>query len=640
MPAVQNCRFLLPLFFFLTAGNVQGFGAPADEADRLPTAILAAQRLRDAHLPVELHAAIALAKALLAREHFSDARTAAIAADLDALAEPQHLSEPLPPASSEASPALQKVGIGRMLETADQIVPLVTKSAGFLPEAFDISSIPKMTVGLVPKVLDTLGVVPLDPSGDVTDMRQRYPALENDQLANKYIERACWYAAGSAAAVTAVRSKFGPKGQIAGLTSEAAIVLGINANLVTHLASLYGLNLSDMDQPLALAAVIVAARGATKYNLPDSPVLDTIGQNLGDALTSGKVSTTRFFSRFVSSDRPAATVRLAPREKGSGETLTTDPPPTDPAPADGTADESSPEALGGAVALVLAQSALSGAEAWGSTWAVGFAAKKIFRAANRTVRAQQNDGFRRFMMTEGGDGFLKMLIVSLVASDHPPVRLDFSPGNPSRKIQFIRSLMRSALICSPDDLSLLSSSSSGLPPQKREILAAACRVGVTEGRYALMKSELSNFTTIPQSFVLALRTAARSDRFHMAEVLMQLQLVDGYQDPLATEYYNASVTKVLGLETPADLAYVGRLRSTIVNGGGLVESETSPTGFVIRGSGKSPYGVKTGYSLLNGPDIPSLPLVAKPPIPPPKAPVISTIPGDAPAPHGTLPIVP
>ena len=155
-----------------------------------------------------------------------------------------------------------------------------------------------------------------------------------------------------------------------------------------------------------------------------------------------------------------------------------------------------------------------------------------------------------------------------------------NPTDPRAK--FVVNLARSARICSPLDArqwKLLSTNQAAAStPVMRSILRYACDTNLSSARYVRFKTEFETFNAIPQSFVTNLRTASSENRQRMGELILQMQFLDGDRSPAEVQYFNDVISKYLGLSTPDDTDYFNRLHAFIVDNGGMIESEASPSG--------------------------------------------------------------
>jgi hypothetical protein len=110
------------------------------------------------------------------------------------------------------------------------------------------------------------------------------------------------------------------------------------------------------------------------------------------------------------------------------------------------------------------------------------------------------------------------------------------------------------------------------------------------------------FDEIPNEYVADLRIAPREHRFRMAELILQMQFLDGDRSPSEVRFFRDTIAKTLGLVDVEDIEYFNRVHSFIVERGGLQPSDLVPAGFRIRpGTQTSPYNMGEGYTAADAP---------------------------------------
>jgi hypothetical protein len=234
---------------------------------------------------------------------------------------------------------------------------------------------------------------------------------------------------------------------------------------------------------------------------------------------------------------------------------------------------------------------------------MGQLAKAFFQSARNEKRAIHNETFRRFLMTPTGEGFFKLLVLSM-NDGRPSLGVSQNTRNQAdmkSKADFITNIARSARLCSADDLKLLNGSKSndGLQP----VLSYACKANTNTARFDRLKSEFLTFDAIPQDYVADLRTSSRENRLRMADLILQMQFLDGDRAPNETQFFRTVIAKALGVDSVDDLEYFERLHAYIHESGGMVLANDTPTGVTVRSDAPPrPYNMDRGYSPLTAPE--------------------------------------
>ena len=486
----------------------------------------------------------------------------------------------------------------------------------------------------------------------------QYQGSSLDSIANQIISRAVLSStvAGATRALIPLLGKNISKGvlvtnagSIAGLTLEAASTFIINANLTLQIADLYGVRLNSYEEEVAVLAVFALAKigvGAGANSAEFGSLISKVASRLGDGIMHVPGSGFNFLGHLLKNPLVARNMKAegltpsaapasptAPSTAPGATGATASSPATSPAATSGvtTADPSiAPESKVSVFSrawkklLSFTQTAIpiGAGAAWANieTRIVGKVAISLFSQTRQRERATQNDLFRQFMMSPGGDGFLKLMILSINVGRTIKTPDDFDhPVDP--RVKLVLNLARSARICSPLDREAWKAAKAGQLNAPRSIaqriLKYDCDNGLSSARYVRIKTEFQTFNEIPQDFITSLRTAGRENRLRMGEILLQMQFLDGDRSPAQVLYFNDVVSRYLGLSSTEEINYFNRLHSFIVDNGGMTVAETSPTGYTI-GSNLSvnPYDLKLGYTSTRGPEA-ATPLIAPSLIPAP-----------------------
>jgi hypothetical protein len=481
-----------------------------------------------------------------------------------------------------------------------------------------------------------------------------HPGVPVDVLANQLISNATkWSAAGRAASFLPqflANQNWVALATITGTGADALFNFVINVNLVLQLADLYGMRLADYDNEFLALSIFALSRPAESYfqgQATDSAMgklLTAFGYTLGDTVHSRSAAQmSALVSTVMNHPLVAPVVRVI-----QGESLTPiqkDIVRANPGPATGVVapislvtDPAAPRAPTAAAPPVptsptkpvvhaglwinLAQFMFGVAWSAAETATIGKVAKFVFEKERQRNRALDNEGFRNFLMAWPGEGFIKLLILSMNVGLSPSevqekgrvaLTIEKVRANsvPDKQIKFILNLARSARICSPPD-SARFNQLKGQGAQARaslefQILNYACGDGFdSTRRFQRLTREFITFNEIPNDYIAVLRTGNLQTRLRMAEVLMQFRyLANDPSNPLKVIQFNKVITDYLQLTGPENAQYLQRLEAFITDHGRVVEDPRSPTGFSIgNNSIVNPYDLSIGYVTARAPDSP------------------------------------
>lgn len=521
-------------------------------------------------------------------------------------------------ADPEIRDLLWEIGRSRLARDTNNLSEIVKERTGETPEQIDLKEETLREAAEKPGALlgflDSIGILKLDVGKANLKLKQEYDGIALDVLADQLIGNAIKFSIGAGALRGAVTDK-GALGNYGGLTLETVGTLAVNAKLVLRLADLYGVEMDETERQMVLNLVFLAFKVGLRYGIDSKPsqsMFASLGAKIADAKNSAggwmalmkQIASNKTVAAAAGPEAGAllsniANVEAAKPAVALGTTSPTN-APTTPA-ADPPATKSAKlKAFAEKFKLmqlfrIVAQGALSGSE----TYAVGRTAKFIFSGMRLERRKIYNENFRRFLMTPIGEGFFKLLILSM-NDGRPSIGITQNSRNTSElkaKSEFIANLARSARACSEEELKLLKA--NGTSTQ----LSYACSGTGNTARSERIKTEYLTFDAIPQDYVADLRTAARENRLRMGELVLQMQFLDGDRSPSEVQFFRSIIVKALGLDNVGDLEYFERLHAYIQENGGVVPAHDTPTGVTILPNNvKSPYNMERGYQPLNAPE--------------------------------------
>lgn len=514
----------------------------------------------------------------------------------------------------ELRDTLWEIGRGRLSRDAQNLEAIIKDKTGKTPKELDAQAAADLAEAYQPGVfLETLrkmNIVNFDVSKANLQLKQEYDGVAIDEIANQLTNNAMKFSI-PAGFIQGTLADIGYKSRFVGLTGEALATFAINAHLALRIADLYSIELSDSEKEIVLLLIFTAAKLSFRYGPQMAEgLVASLAQSLGALRVEQRASA------FVASlKRIMATPAVAAI---AGAAVTGGPLVTDADKSKATAEtkvaaandsvkaknQSLMKSIAGRINFAMwLKSGLYATRSGAETYAVGQAANWLFRGLHQAKREAHNKNFRRFLMTPKGEGFSKLLVLAM--NDGVP-SADARPSNASlldamkAKSDFIINIARSARVCTENDLEVLKSASAD-----SEAAAFACQTNPNTSRYVRLKNEILTFNEIPQEYVADLRLVSREHRLRMADLVLQMQFLDGDRSPDETEFFQKVVAKTLGLDNREDLEYYDRLHSFIQESGGLVRNDTTPTGFTIRSDAKPhPYDMNRGYSPLNAPDAP------------------------------------
>ncbi len=510
-------------------------------------------------------------------------------------------------ANPDVRDAMWEIGQSRLSRDTQNLNEIVKERTGQTVEQLDQSEADARADANKPtaflEMLNGFDILKLDFTQANLKLKQEYSGVSLDIIADKLTNDATKFSF-PVGVLKGTIGQIGPAFRIIGVPSEVIANFLINAKLVLRIADLYGIELADSEKQIVLFSVYSALKVGAQYGGKSGVapgLMASFGQKLANLKYSGKVGElVAWIQKFTTNK---AVLKVAgPALTG---TLVT---PADTAKAN--ADAPTKTKLGSLRAIASRLNLLGLLTAGGQglisaseTQAMGQLAKMLFRSARNEKRMIHNEQFRRFLMTPIGEGFFKLLVLSM--NDGRP-SLEASENARSQndlkvKSDFLLNIARSARVCSEEDLKKLADIKShpGLEPA----ISYACKANSNTARSERLKNEFLTFDAIPQEYVADLRTVSRENRLRMAEIVIQMQFLDGDRSPSETRFFRSVVSKVLGADAAQDLEYFERLHAFIQESGGLVLASDTPTGVAIRSNAPGrPYDMERGYSPLNAPE--------------------------------------
>lgn len=546
----------------------------------------------------------------------------------------------------EVREALWEIGQGRLSRDAANLDGIIKDKTGKSLNELDAEEALAIAFGNQPgpfyQLLERLNLMNLDVAKSNLKLKQEFDGVSIDVLANKIIMDATKYSI-PAGVLQGVLADSGMGGRFLGISSEVLMTFVINANLALRLSDLYGIEMNNSEKEIILLVVFSIAKVAGQYGTKAAAagggmpgILAKFGEKLGQLKAGGKPGEfVAYLQRILKAPAMAKVAGSAATEimaiqtsvdsdaDKSGADRATDkvkdpakdaPVETDPKKIAKAKSESLIRNVAAKVNLMsLLKAGLHGTRSAAETYGLGQAAKYIFKAAHESKRAIHNDNFRRFLMTPAGEGFLKLMVLSMNDG-----RMDLVTSNSNqatdqkRKAAFIANIARSGKSCSVEDNSALAAASNGSTASPA-ISSYTCKANPNTARFDRLKKEMLTFDEIPNEYISDLRIVSREHRFRMAELIIQMQFLDGDRSPAEVQFFRTTVAKALGVTEVQDLEYFDRIHAFIVDRGGLEVSQKHPAGFKIRGTADPvPYDMGQGYTPPDSPQHPSQYLGDKP----------------------------
>lgn len=518
----------------------------------------------------------------------------------------------------EVREALWEISQGRLARDASNLDGIIRDRTGMTPLEHDEAEAMVLAMGNQPgpflQLLERLNMMNLDVSGANLRLKQEFDGVSIDTLAEKLIQDATKYAI-PVGVLQGVLADVGMTGRLLGISSEVLMTFVINANLALRLSDLYGIEMNNSEKEIVLLIVFSAAKAAGQYGIGNKA---TTGMLTGFGKRLGELKYTRKPGEFVNLvkamlSQPAIAKAAGPvagevlavastADKANGEKATDVKPDDRKADAKATKENLIKKMASRINFVSLLKGTVHGARSAAETYILGKAAMYIFKAAHESKRAIHNDNFRRFLMTPSGEGFMKLMVLSMHDGQILVSKDNRNRAELSTKVQFIANLARSAKACSQEDLVNLKASPGGASSPTSKLAQYSCGQNSNTSRIERLRKEMLTFDEIPNEYVADLRIAPREHRFRMAELILQMQFLDGDRSPSEVRFFRETIAKTLGLTEVEDVEYFNRVHSFIVERGGLQPSELVPAGFRIRsGSQTSPYNMGEGYTPADAP---------------------------------------
>lgn len=524
----------------------------------------------------------------------------------------------------EVREALWEIGQGRLSRDAANLDGIIKEKTGKSLEEIDAEEALAIAFGNQPgpfyQLLERLNLMNLDVAKSNLKLKQEFDGVSIDVLADKIIMDATKYSI-PAGVLQGVLADSGMSGRFLGISSEVLMTFVINANLALRLSDLYGIEMNNSEKEIILLVVFSIAKVAGQYGTKAAAagggmpgILAKFGEKLGHLKAGGKPGEfISYLQRILQAPAMAkvagnaATEIMALQPSVTSDAAKETPAETDPKKIAKLKSESLIRNVAAKVNLMsLLKAGLHGTRSAAETYGLGQAAKYIFKAAHESKRAIHNDNFRRFLMTPAGEGFLKLMVLSMNDG-----RLDLVGGNATqaadqkRKAVFVANIARSGKSCSAEDNSALAASAKA-SGSSLAISSYTCKANPNTSRFDRLNKEMLTFDEIPNEYISDLRIVSREHRFRMAELIIQMQFLDGDRSPAEVQFFRTTVAKALGVTEVQDLEYFDRIHAFVVDRGGLEISSKHPAGFKIRGTADpAPYDMGQGYTPPDSPQHPS-----------------------------------
>ncbi|MDX9731158.1 MAG: hypothetical protein RBT63_05250 [Bdellovibrionales bacterium] len=500
-------------------------------------------------------------------------------------------------ANPEIHDTMWEISRSRLSRDAQNIEGIVRSRTGKSIQELEAEEAKARAEGYKPgpflEMLNRLNLLNLDISKANLKLKQEFDGVALDILAEQLIRDATKYSI-PVGVLQGVLTDIGTSGRFIGVSSEVLMTFIINANLALRLSDLYGIELSNSEKEIVLLVIFSTAKVAGQYGAHSSAVtgiLGSFGETLGRLKSSSPGEMVDFLKRFLKNPAIAKTIPPAAQE-----VLAT----AENESKGGKPKSGALRTIASKINLMsLVKAGAHGARSATETYILGQAAKYVFRSARHSRRAIHNENFRRFLMTPTGEGFFKLMALSLNDGipSTSPVRAE-SEEEFANKIKFIMNIARSSKACGLDDLKAVQVDATS---------AYACTGNQNTARFNRLLTELLTYDEIPQSYVTDLRVVSREHRLRMAELIVQMQFLDGDRSPNEVQYFRNVIARTLGVDHLQELEYFDRLHAFIQENGGMEPSVLTPTGFTVRNvSAPSPYDMDRGYSPINAPEPPAM----------------------------------
>lgn len=553
---------------------------------------------------------------------------------------------------------MREIGRGRLSRDASDLPQIILERTNKTLEQHDQEDAANMLaltdIGAFVTALRAAGLIK-DYSAQNKALREKYDTVPLETLARHIVKDAAQWSVGvGALKEILVSNGISTKRELAGVSIEALGTFLINANLILRLSDLYGVNLSSNQQEVLILFALMCGKIAMYY-ANDASIVQKITESVGG-----------LFAKASLSKAPGALGRLVTKVLGipAFKTVAQALPVGAPV-SPGAAIASGAESAGVQTSdwkmrslKIMKGMVLSGAE----TYFVGRVSIWFLTRTRDQERELSNESFRNYLMSAKGEGFMKLLVLAMNTGMKVPNVVDIKATKDS-KANFILNLARSTRVCSPKDnmrfaqltkmgqksgLNSRTVQAKQLVDRDYKILRFACDTNLSSGRFDRMSREFMTFDEIPQDLIATLRVASYENRLRMGEVLLQLQFLDGDQDPKEMQFFDSTIGKILGFERLDDSKYFDRMHAFIREQGGMMVNPASPTGYSI-GSKKvaNPYDLAVGYTAAGGPDSPRTTVPVVPPVSSnlnngiaAAPPIQQPAPAPAPAPAGPIIVMP
>lgn len=519
--------------------------------------------------------------------------------------------------------SMREIGRGRVTRDASQLQTTMPTQIADQTKKDVALATAQSTPDAWIQALRSMGLLK-NPAEENAPLRDKYEGVPTDFLADLIIKDSTTFS-GAVGGLRHIVTKLNdsPLMTKLGIAGEAGATFIINANMVLRLIDIYGLKLSEANQQIAIMAVFAAFKSSAQFGLQSKAFQETVGKTgsifAKAAVTNSPAAMKKFVTVVLNHPFMLKALRRSPialnqvANVAQGANKEAYGPPT-PKNLESVLPVKKLTAGGLAVQAIslLASMGISALE----TYTIGQTAKIFIKRALVSEREASNESIRQLLLGPKGDGFFKLLILSMNIGNHIPTFTNPEKAQ-NAKVRFIMNLARATKRCSPNDKIAYATAVKkrnetlvtkvkgvAVTPLEERILRYACENNLNQDNYVQLQKEFVTLNSIPQSLVTGLRLEKYGRRVRLGEIIYQMMFLDGGVDNEELAFFNDTVAKILGLEILEGMRYFDKFHSFIVDHNGMVKSVASPTGYAIAADiSENPYDLTVGFTIPGGPDL-------------------------------------